>query len=105
MVFGHSYKISKHITHHVKEYKCQCCGETFTTSSEGGIIKLTQKLQNINTVLADLHNRKMGERNSRLGKAKLEGVEGVKVNNPKNLLFQESLQKSYQSKVIRMSPD
>ena len=45
MVFGHSYKISKHVTDHIKEYKCERCSESFTTSLEGDIIKLTPKLE------------------------------------------------------------
>ena len=104
MVFGHSYKISKHVTDHIKEYKCERCSESFTTSLEGDIIKLTPKLEDINSVLKHLHNRKKADKIAKLGGVKHHGVKGIKVN-PKNLLKTESLQNLNESKVISIAPE
>ena len=77
-------KFLKHVTDHIKEYKCERCSESFTTSLEGDIIKLTPKLEDINSVLEHLHNRKKADKVAKLGGVKHHGVNGIKVN-PKNL--------------------
>ena len=104
MVFGHSYKLSKHVTDHIKEYKCERCSESFTTSIEGGIIKLTPNLEDVNSVLEHLHNRKKADRIAKPGGVKLQGVEGVKVDQ-KNLKKKESIQNLNESKVVNIAPD
>ena len=36
MVFGHSYKLSKHVTDHIKEYKCERCSESLQQVLKAG---------------------------------------------------------------------
>lgn len=57
-VFGHSFKVSKKVTYHIHEYKCQNCKIEYTTNSKGNLIELTPKYREINSVLERIHNRK-----------------------------------------------
>lgn len=57
-VFGHDYKVSRHVTYHVKEYKCCNCNKELTTSSKGNLTELTPKLKEINDVLERIHQKK-----------------------------------------------
>lgn len=104
IVFGHSYKISKNVTDYIKEYKCKCCSESFTTSTDGDIIKLTPNLEEINSVLEHLYHRKKVDRNTRLGSSKFDGAEGVKITNSKNFSKSEAIQKGKSPKIIRINP-
>ncbi len=58
-VFGHKYEISKKVTNHVKEYTCKCCKRQLTTNSNGKLIELTPKFQEINSALERVYNRRM----------------------------------------------
>ncbi|TPN87793.1 hypothetical protein [Aquimarina algicola] len=58
-IFGHNYVLSKNVTHHIKEYKCSCCGEIVTTNSKGKLEVMTPKLKEINTALAMVHAKKL----------------------------------------------
>lgn len=57
-VFGHDFKVSRHVTYHVKEYKCCNCNKELTTSSQGNLTELTPKLKEINDVLERIHQKK-----------------------------------------------
>ncbi len=62
-LFGHKFKISKHITHHVKEYKCQYCAKQMTTGSNGVLTALTPKNKEINDTLNLMHNKRLVKKN------------------------------------------
>ncbi|HLT33309.1 MAG TPA: hypothetical protein VKZ98_05920 [Aquaticitalea sp.] len=57
-LFGHQYVVSKKVTLHVKEYTCKCCKRQLTTNSNGNLIELTPKFQEINSILEDLYQRR-----------------------------------------------
>lgn len=57
--FGHNYQISKKVTSHVKEYTCKCCKKQLTTDSNGRLIELTPKYQDINSALERIYNNRM----------------------------------------------
>ncbi len=54
--FGHNYKLSKKVTNHVKEYTCKCCKKQLTTDSNGKLVELTPKYQDINSVLERIYS-------------------------------------------------
>ena len=56
--FGHNFEISKHVTYYVKEYSCLHCSKQLTTNSNGNLVELTPKFQEINNVLEDIYNKK-----------------------------------------------
>lgn len=58
-VFGHDVEVTRHITHHVKEYKCKICNKQFTTNSDGKLTELTPKFKEINEVLKRIHDKKL----------------------------------------------
>jgi len=58
-VFGHKYEMSKKVTSHVKEYTCKCCKKQLTTNSNGRLIELTPKYQEINSILEQIYTRRM----------------------------------------------
>lgn len=58
-LFGHNYEMSKKVTSHVKEYTCKCCKRQLTTNSNGRLIELTPKYQEINSILERIYNRRM----------------------------------------------
>lgn len=59
-MFGHNFKVSRHVTYHVKEYKCCNCKKELTTNSKGNLTELTPRLKEINDVLERIHmKRKM----------------------------------------------
>ncbi|MFC5047814.1 hypothetical protein ACFSTE_00225 [Aquimarina hainanensis] len=58
-LFGHSYKLSKKVTHHIKEYTCAHCGEQVTTNSKGKLEIMTPKLKEINEAIAYVHAKKL----------------------------------------------
>lgn len=57
-LFGHQYEVSKKVTLHVKEYTCKCCKRQLTTNSNGNLIELTPKFQEINAILEDIYTRR-----------------------------------------------
>jgi len=57
-IFGHDYVLSKHVTHHIKEYCCSHCEEEATTNSRGRLEVMTPKLKEINDALAKVHAKK-----------------------------------------------
>ncbi|MEM1001116.1 MAG: hypothetical protein AAGH46_00530 [Bacteroidota bacterium] len=59
-LFGHDYKISREITYYVKEYKCRHCGHEVTINANGTIVPLTKKHRQINAVLAQIHQKRLG---------------------------------------------
>lgn len=63
-IFGHKYQTSKNVTSHVKEYTCTCCKHQLTTNSNGELIELTPKYQEINALLADIYVRRRSRLNS-----------------------------------------
>ena len=62
-LFGHEFKITKHITHHVKEFNCRYCNKQFTTDQSGNITILTPKYREINSVLEKIHLKKLKKKN------------------------------------------
>jgi hypothetical protein len=63
-IFGHSFEVSKEITYHVKEYKCKNCHLEMTINEKGELVPLTQKYKQINSVLNNVHNKRL-ERSQR----------------------------------------
>ena len=59
MVFGHDYKVTRHVTYHVKEYTCKSCKKELTTSSNGNLVELTPKFREINDVLERIHHKRI----------------------------------------------
>ena len=57
-LFGHNYRISKKITNHIKEYRCEHCGEEITNTANGLFEKLTPKFRETNDYLAQIHRRR-----------------------------------------------
>lgn len=57
-LFGHQYEVSKKVTMHVKEYTCKCCKRQLTTNSNGNLIELTPKFQEINALLEDIYTKR-----------------------------------------------
>jgi hypothetical protein len=57
--FGHNYQISKKVTNHVKEYTCKCCKKQLTTDSNGKLIELTPKYQDINSTLERIYSSRL----------------------------------------------
>ncbi|MCH4551886.1 MULTISPECIES: hypothetical protein [Aestuariibaculum] len=58
-LFGHNYKVTKQVTYHVKEYTCSHCKKQLTTNSNGNLIELTPKFQEINAILERIHHSRM----------------------------------------------
>ena len=56
---GHDLKVIKNVTYHVKEYMCKHCKEKFTTAQSGEITLLTNERKNINTILENIHLKKI----------------------------------------------
>lgn len=58
-LFGHNYQLSKKVTNHVKEYTCKCCKKQLTTDSNGKLIELTPKYQDINSTLERIYSSRL----------------------------------------------
>jgi hypothetical protein len=58
-IFGHNFKVSKEITYHVKEFKCKNCGQEMTINGKGEFVPLTKKYKHINSVLNNVHNKRL----------------------------------------------
>ena len=63
-IFGHNYKVTRQVTHHVKEYKCSCCKKELTTNSNGHLTELTPKFKEINATLAKIYSNKLSRMNA-----------------------------------------
>ena len=61
MVFGHDFKVTRNVTHHVKEYSCKNCKKQLTTSGNGTLIELTSKFKEINDVLERIHHKRVSK--------------------------------------------
>ncbi|PLB20655.1 MAG: hypothetical protein TRG1_637 [Flavobacteriaceae bacterium FS1-H7996/R] len=57
--FGHDYQVTKKVTYHVKEYTCSHCKKQLTTNSNGNLIELTPKFEEINAILERIYNTRM----------------------------------------------
>ncbi len=64
--FGHDLRLKKHVTDHVKEYKCKNCKKEFTTNGSGNLTELTPEFKEINEVLELVYNNKIKRSNSEL---------------------------------------
>jgi len=62
-MFGHQFKVSKHITNAVKEYQCTHCGLEATTNGNGKLTKLTPKYKDINSTLEHIYSRRKARKN------------------------------------------
>ena len=58
-LFGHNYEVTKKVTYHVKEYTCKHCKKELTTNGNGNLTELTQKFREINSILENIHNRRI----------------------------------------------
>ncbi|MDC6366397.1 MULTISPECIES: hypothetical protein [Flavobacteriaceae] len=56
--FGHHYIVSKHVTKHIKEYKCIHCQKQVTTDASGKLSELTPQMQEINSTLEDMYQKR-----------------------------------------------
>lgn len=63
-LFGHDFKVSEEITYHVKEYKCKNCSKEMTIDSNGILVPLTEKQRRINSILNQIHKKRL-ERSQR----------------------------------------
>ena len=61
-VFGHDYKVTRHVTYHVKEYTCKNCRRELTTNVNGNLTELTPKFKEINDVLERIHQKRLKRR-------------------------------------------
>lgn len=61
-VFGHRFKVSRHITHHITEYKCAVCQCETTTDVKGDIIYMTPERKEINETLALFYEKRQALR-------------------------------------------
>lgn len=57
-MFGHDFKVSRHVTLHVKEYTCKTCKKELTTNGNGHLTVLTEKYKEINDVLEHIHQKR-----------------------------------------------
>ncbi|MFC4722715.1 hypothetical protein ACFO5O_10305 [Geojedonia litorea] len=57
-MFGHELVVSKEVTRHVKEYKCQHCDFQMTTNGKGKLTPLTPKYKEINSVLEQIYTKR-----------------------------------------------
>lgn len=69
-VFGHDYKVTRHVTYHVKEYTCKNCKRELTTSGNGNLIELTPKFKEINDVLERIHHKRILRINKKISASK-----------------------------------
>lgn len=65
-VLGHRYKVQKHITQHIKEYKCECCGKEVAVNTNGNIVPLTDELKQIHKSVETLVQRRTSNKQKNL---------------------------------------
>ncbi|WP_417906525.1 hypothetical protein [Christiangramia aquimixticola] len=56
--FGHLFKISKNVTDHLHEYKCEHCGLEMTDTANGILARLTPKYRETNDYISQIHKRR-----------------------------------------------
>lgn len=61
-LFNHNYRLTKNVTHYIKEYTCTHCGEQATTNSQGRLEAMTPKLKEINDLLSQVHAKKQARK-------------------------------------------
>lgn len=61
-LYGHHFILTKHVTNHVKEYKCKNCNRQATTSSNGSITLLSDKRKEINKILERMYQIKKSKK-------------------------------------------
>jgi hypothetical protein len=61
-MFGHNFKVTRHVTLHVKEYTCRNCKKEYTTNSNGFLTQLTPKFKEINDVLERVYEKRRNKR-------------------------------------------
>lgn len=61
-MFGHQFEVTREVTYHVKEYTCKRCKKKYTTNSNGNLVELTPKFQEINDVLERIHQNRAANR-------------------------------------------
>lgn len=57
-IFGHKLRISKNVTDHVHEYKCEKCGLEMTDTANGFLARLTPKFKETNDYIAKIHEKR-----------------------------------------------
>ncbi|APG60932.1 hypothetical protein [Christiangramia salexigens] len=57
-LFGHYFKVSKDVTDHLHEYKCEHCGLEMTDTANGFWARLTPKFKETNEFIAKIHQRR-----------------------------------------------
>jgi transposase-like protein len=58
-VIGHNIRVTKKVTAHINEYKCQYCGQEFTNNLNGNLEELTSKTKKLNAVIGSFRLRRM----------------------------------------------
>ncbi len=71
-VFGHDFKVTRHVTYHVKEYTCKNCKRELTTSGNGNLIELSPKFKEINNVLEHIHHKRILRKNGRIKSVRVQ---------------------------------
>ncbi len=67
-LFGHDYKVTRHVTNHVKEYTCVNCKKQLTTNSKGQLVELTPKYKEINDVLHRIYKHRLEKKTINMAK-------------------------------------
>lgn len=57
-LFGHTFKVSKNVTHHIHEYRCAKCGLEMTDNADGFLSRLTPKFKETNNYIAKIYKRR-----------------------------------------------
>lgn len=57
-LYGHDFVLSKHVTKHVKEYRCKNCNKEVTTSSNGQLTALNEHRKETNKTLQRMYRVK-----------------------------------------------
>ena len=58
-IVGHNMRVTKKVTPHINEYKCQSCGQEFTDNLNGNLEELTSKTKKLNAVVDSFSHRRM----------------------------------------------
>ena len=58
-IVGHNIRVTKKVTPHINEYKCQSCGQEFTDNLNGNLEELTSKTKKLNAVVGSFSHRRM----------------------------------------------
>lgn len=57
-IFGHKLKVSKNVTDHIHEYKCDKCGLELTDTANGFLARLTPKFKETNEYIRKIHKKR-----------------------------------------------